>query len=129
LAELEQAVRSTHAHPISQPELEASGNITLENIAAVARTGIDFISVGSLTKHVRAIDLSMRIQQLPSQGILTSGRPDELPEHFITDVFVEKCDFSTAGTPASMKLKVARCVRYDVHLIHEQTLFHRCSTS
>jgi nicotinate-nucleotide pyrophosphorylase (carboxylating) len=62
LQELERAVRTTHAHPRSQPELEASGNITLENIAAIARTGVDFISTGSLTKHVRAIDLSMRIE-------------------------------------------------------------------
>ncbi len=41
-------------------KLEVSGNITLENIREVAQTGVDYISVGSLTKHVRAIDLSMR---------------------------------------------------------------------
>lgn len=41
-------------------KLEVSGNITLENIRSVAQTGVDFISVGSLTKHIRAIDLSMR---------------------------------------------------------------------
>lgn len=41
--------------------LEVSGQVTLETIAAVAATGVDFISVGALTKHVRAIDLSMRI--------------------------------------------------------------------
>jgi nicotinate-nucleotide pyrophosphorylase (carboxylating) len=40
--------------------LEASGNITLENIQSYAHTGVDFISVGALTKHVRATDLSMR---------------------------------------------------------------------
>ena len=39
---------------------EASGNITLENINEVAKTGVDFISVGSLTKDIKAIDLSMR---------------------------------------------------------------------
>jgi nicotinate-nucleotide pyrophosphorylase (carboxylating) len=43
-------------------ELEASGNIDLSNIRAVADTGVDFISIGALTKHVRAIDLSMRIK-------------------------------------------------------------------
>jgi len=43
-------------------QLEASGGITLENIRAVAETGVDFISVGSLTKHIRAIDLSMRFR-------------------------------------------------------------------
>lgn len=41
-------------------DLEASGNMTLEMLRAVAETGVDFISIGGLTKHVRAIDLSMR---------------------------------------------------------------------
>lgn len=40
--------------------LEASGGITLENVAAVASTGVDFISVGELTKNVAPLDLSMR---------------------------------------------------------------------
>lgn len=40
--------------------LEASGGVTLENIAAVAETGVDFISIGEMTKNVRAVDLSMR---------------------------------------------------------------------
>nr|WP_232470312.1 carboxylating nicotinate-nucleotide diphosphorylase [Methylococcus sp. BF19-07] len=42
-------------------ELEVSGNIDLDSIRAVAETGVDFISVGGLTKHLRAIDLSLRI--------------------------------------------------------------------
>lgn len=42
--------------------LEASGGITLENVRAIAETGVDFISVGALTKDVRAVDLSMRFQ-------------------------------------------------------------------
>lgn len=41
-------------------ELEASGNITLDSIREVAGTGVDFISTGAITKHLRAIDLSMR---------------------------------------------------------------------
>lgn len=41
--------------------LEVSGNITIENIREIAETGVDYISVGSLTKHVKAIDLSLRI--------------------------------------------------------------------
>lgn len=45
----------------SDIELEASGDITLDTIAEVAETGVDFISIGALTKHVKAIDLSMRI--------------------------------------------------------------------
>lgn len=42
-------------------ELEASGGLTIDGIAAVARTGVDYVSVGALTKNVQAIDLSMRI--------------------------------------------------------------------
>jgi nicotinate-nucleotide pyrophosphorylase (carboxylating) len=40
--------------------LEASGGLTMETARSVAETGVDFISVGALTKNVRAIDLSMR---------------------------------------------------------------------
>ena len=43
-------------------KLEASGGITAATIREIAETGVDFISVGSITKHVRAIDLSMRFQ-------------------------------------------------------------------
>jgi nicotinate-nucleotide pyrophosphorylase (carboxylating) len=43
-------------------KLEASGGINLDTIQAIAETGIDYISVGSLTKDIRAIDLSMRFQ-------------------------------------------------------------------
>ena len=41
--------------------LEASGGVDLGRIAAIAATGVDCISIGSLTKHVKAIDLSMRL--------------------------------------------------------------------
>ena len=41
-------------------KLEASGSVTLETIRNVALTGVDYISVGGITKHVRAVDLSMR---------------------------------------------------------------------
>ncbi|MDN0088132.1 carboxylating nicotinate-nucleotide diphosphorylase [Yersinia nurmii] len=43
-------------------QLEVSGNVTLETLRSYAETGIDFISVGALTKHVTALDLSMRFQ-------------------------------------------------------------------
>ena len=43
-------------------ELEASGNIDLTTIHVVAQTGVDYISIGALTKNIRAIDLSLRIQ-------------------------------------------------------------------
>jgi nicotinate-nucleotide pyrophosphorylase (carboxylating) len=47
-------------------ELEASGNIDLSNIRGIAETGVDYISIGALTKHVRAVDLSMRIKLVTS---------------------------------------------------------------
>jgi nicotinate-nucleotide pyrophosphorylase (carboxylating) len=57
LDDMREAVRLT----AGRAQLEASGNITLETVRAVAETGVDRISVGSLTKHIRAVDLSMRI--------------------------------------------------------------------
>lgn len=42
--------------------LEVSGNVTLDTIAAYAATGVDFISVGALTKHIQALDLSLRVE-------------------------------------------------------------------
>ena len=42
--------------------LEASGNVTLETLRGIAETGVDRISIGALTKDVRALDLSMRLQ-------------------------------------------------------------------
>ncbi len=56
LAGLAAAVSEAHG----RATLEASGGVTLENIAAVAETGVDFISIGEMTKNVRAVDLSMR---------------------------------------------------------------------
>jgi nicotinate-nucleotide pyrophosphorylase (carboxylating) len=42
--------------------LEVSGNVEIASLARIAATGVDFISTGALTKHVRAIDLSLRLQ-------------------------------------------------------------------
>jgi len=56
VAQLEEAVALVQG----RAKLEASGGITLENIRAIAETGVDFISVGALTKHIQAVDLSMR---------------------------------------------------------------------
>ncbi|HSX61089.1 MAG TPA: carboxylating nicotinate-nucleotide diphosphorylase [Tahibacter sp.] len=42
-------------------EIEVSGGVDLQRLAAIAASGVDFISIGALTKHVRAIDLSMRV--------------------------------------------------------------------
>lgn len=57
LEAMRQAVALTRGRAL----LEVSGNVTLETIRVIAETGVDFISVGALTKHVRAVDLSMRI--------------------------------------------------------------------
>ena len=43
-------------------KLEASGSVSLETVRAIAETGVDYVSVGALTKHVRAIDLSLRLE-------------------------------------------------------------------
>jgi nicotinate-nucleotide pyrophosphorylase (carboxylating) len=59
LDELREAVRTNAEYGIVGAELEASGNISLETIRAVAETGVDYISTGSITKNVRAADLSM----------------------------------------------------------------------
>ena len=56
-----EALRDAVAHTAGRAELEASGNVTDETLVAIAATGVDFISIGALTKHVKALDLSMRI--------------------------------------------------------------------
>lgn len=59
LEHLREAVRLTRATS-RRVELEASGNVSLETIGPIAATGVDFVSIGGLTKHVQAVDLSMR---------------------------------------------------------------------
>jgi nicotinate-nucleotide pyrophosphorylase (carboxylating) len=61
LADLRAAVALNGARGAAA-KLEASGSISLESVRAIAATGVDYISVGSLTKHVHAVDLSMRLQ-------------------------------------------------------------------
>ena len=57
IEQMREAVRITQ----QRAALEASGGITLDNVRAIADTGVTRISIGGLTKHVRAIDLSLRI--------------------------------------------------------------------
>ena len=59
---LEQAVTINRSEGDPPAELEASGGMTLDEIAAVAATGVDYISVGALTKNISAVDLSMRFK-------------------------------------------------------------------
>ena len=62
LDELVQAV----AEVDGRVALEVSGGVGIDRVRAIAETGVDFISIGALTKHVRAIDLSMRVELAPS---------------------------------------------------------------
>jgi nicotinate-nucleotide pyrophosphorylase (carboxylating) len=48
----------------SPSKLEASGGVDFEALGKIAATGVDFVSIGALTKHVRAVDLSLRFQSL-----------------------------------------------------------------
>jgi nicotinate-nucleotide pyrophosphorylase (carboxylating) len=61
LASLQAAVKLNQARgrPV---KLEASGSVSLETVRAIAATGVDYVSVGALTKHVHAVDLSMRLE-------------------------------------------------------------------
>ena len=53
-------MRRAVAQTAKRAELEASGNVSLDNVRSVAETGVDRISIGALTKDVVAVDLSMR---------------------------------------------------------------------
>ncbi len=64
LAMLHEAVRLNAAHPGGPAILEISGGVTLEGLRALAETGVDRISIGTLTKDVKATDFSMRVQDI-----------------------------------------------------------------
>ncbi len=65
LPAMREAVATNAAAP-TPLKLEASGGITAATIREIAETGVDYISVGSITKHIRAIDLSMRFEWPPT---------------------------------------------------------------
>jgi nicotinate-nucleotide pyrophosphorylase (carboxylating) len=60
LEDMRTAVALRDAHAGKHQDLEASGSVDAAKLKAVATTGVDFISIGAITKHVRAIDFSMR---------------------------------------------------------------------
>lgn len=60
LDDMRAGVALRDAHGGKRQELEASGSVNAETLRAIAETGVDFISIGAITKHVRAIDFSMR---------------------------------------------------------------------
>lgn len=57
--DLQKAVETNKNYGYTAAELEASGDITLDSIRCVAETGVDYISIGAITKHIKAIDFSM----------------------------------------------------------------------
>ena len=60
LAMMQQAVTLTAKRAL----LEVSGNVTETTLPQIAATGVDYVSVGALTKHVQALDLSMRFREV-----------------------------------------------------------------
>jgi nicotinate-nucleotide pyrophosphorylase (carboxylating) len=58
LEDMREAVKSIHGRAL----IEASGGITLDNVRAVAETGVDFISIGALTHSTRALDISLELE-------------------------------------------------------------------
>src|SRR6185503_14395651 len=52
------ALNNSKGHRVT---VEASGSVTLETVRSVAETGVDYISIGGITKHIRAVELSMRL--------------------------------------------------------------------
>lgn len=64
-ATMREAVALVRGHE-PRPRLEASGGVDLASLRRIAETGVDYISIGSLTKHLRAVDLSLRFTLLPS---------------------------------------------------------------
>jgi len=57
IEDMRKAVKSIHGRAL----IEASGGITLDNVRAVAETGVDFISIGALTHSTRALDISLEL--------------------------------------------------------------------
>ena len=62
IAQLREAVSLNQSVTHGSTTLEASGGVDEKSLRAIAETGVDYISIGALTKHVRAIDFSMRIE-------------------------------------------------------------------
>ena len=60
LDDMRAGVKLRDAHNGKRQSLEASGSVNAASLRAIAETGVDFVSIGAITKHVRAIDFSMR---------------------------------------------------------------------
>ena len=62
IEKMKEAVKHIHSYKGKVPEIEASGDVNMENVARVAETGVDFISVGALTHSAGILNLSMLIE-------------------------------------------------------------------
>jgi len=58
LEDMREAVKSIHGRAL----IEASGGIILDNVRAVAETGVDFISIGAITHSTQALDISLELE-------------------------------------------------------------------
>ncbi len=61
MPDMREAVRMNRAATLPL-KLEASGSVDIHNVREIAMTGVDYVSIGAITKHVRAVDLSMRFE-------------------------------------------------------------------
>jgi nicotinate-nucleotide pyrophosphorylase (carboxylating) len=61
LDDMREAVKRNRSRG-SKAKLEASGSVTLATVREIALTGVDYVSIGGITKHVQAVDLSMRFE-------------------------------------------------------------------
>lgn len=66
LENLCETVQLNNNMPGNTPKLEASGGITEQTLLSIARSGVDFISIGTLTKDCQSVDLSMRLLESQS---------------------------------------------------------------
>ncbi len=63
IQQMKKAVALAEFLGLERPKLEVSGNVEIDRLRMIAKTGVDYVSVGALTKHVQALDLSMRFKQ------------------------------------------------------------------
>ncbi len=63
IQQMKKAVAKTEFLGLDRPKLEVSGNVEIDRLRMIAKTGVDYVSVGALTKHVQALDLSMRFEE------------------------------------------------------------------
>jgi nicotinate-nucleotide pyrophosphorylase (carboxylating) len=73
---LRMAVMEVAGWPEPRPGLEASGNMTIERVRAVGRTGVNWISVGALTHSVRTVDFSLRLVADVEEDSTSGDEPD-----------------------------------------------------